>query len=333
MRICDRNIPVGIVVSILLLSLFFTALPNSLFVDLRRVDICWGCPATNFAIEHSIDGDWRGFAWDHLFFDIFFWVLYFSLLGLGGNALLRKIRLKIHPGFCLVALWIATALLYAHLYRPDLFINAETGGFLGFLESPQWQVDMAMRFGDVEKLQTLFRKHPELISSADVVGRTPLHEAAYWGQIEIVRFLLANRANVHAKDRNGRTPLFGAATCGFTGAAELLIKSGANVNVMDDMKETPLMPASGWGNNSVVLLLLANKADVNARDNNGETPLFQAVENGKEKTVELLLSNGADVSVPDKYGMTPIQIASANGYTNIVEILKRHSAIDNGHAK
>ena len=196
MRICDRNFPVGIACSVLLLSLSFTALPNFLFADLRQVEWYWGCPAPNYVVEHSVDGNSRGFLWGHLFFDILFWVLYFSLIGLGGRALLRKIGLNIPPAFCLIALGIATAALYVHLYRPDRLINIETGGYLSFLESRTEQVDMAMRFGDVEKLRALFRKHPDLAFSADPAGRTPLHKAAYWGQADIVKLLLADKADV-----------------------------------------------------------------------------------------------------------------------------------------
>ena len=38
-------------------------------------------------------------------------------------------------------------------------------------------------------------------------GETPLHDAAYGGQKEIVELLIAEGADVHAKDHEGRTPL------------------------------------------------------------------------------------------------------------------------------
>jgi ankyrin repeat protein len=366
MRIRGRKFPAGIACSIFFLTLFFTALPNSLFVDLRSVEWCWGCPLSNYAIEHSIDGDSSGFLWDRLLFDVIFWVLYFILLGLGGNALLRKIGLSIRLGFCLTALSFLTAALYLHLYRPDILINAETGGFLSFLESSPNQVDTAMRFGDVGMLQALFTKHPELISSIDITGRTPLHKAAYYGETSIVRLLLADKADVEARDTFGDTPLFGASINGYTGAAELLIKNGANVNVRNDTWETPLIYAAESGNNTVLLFLLANNsnvnaqdrdgssaldkaialgrentaqllitsnADVNIRDNDGETPVFHAVKAGQTKIVELLLSNGADANAVNRHGKTPVQVASDYGYTNIVEILRRYGGMDNGRGK
>jgi len=38
-------------------------------------------------------------------------------------------------------------------------------------------------------------------------GETPLHLAAYWGKVELVRWLVANGADVNAPDGQGRTPL------------------------------------------------------------------------------------------------------------------------------
>lgn len=335
-----------------------------MFIDFVRVDWDWGCPLSDYAVQYSIDGDSRGFDWYNLMFNVLFWVLYFTLLGLGGGAILRKVGLNIRPGFCLIALWVATVLLYAHLYRPDRLINLVTGGYLGFLESRNEQVDLAMRFGDVETLQALFSKHPELAYSVDPAGNTPLHKAAYYGESSIVRLLLADKADVEAKDNDGGTPLFKAALGGWTGAAELLIKNGAKVNARLCTGETPLVAAAESGKNRVVLLLLANKANVNAQDsegraplhaavtyrntstaqlliasnadvnmsdNDGETPLFFAVKAGDENTAELLLLNGAEPDVVNKDGEKPIQVALDYGCTNIVEILKKHGGLDDGH--
>ena len=54
---------------------------------------------------------------------------------------------------------------------------------------------------------------------------------------------------------------------------ELLLANGADVNAKNKQGNTPLVGAVWMDHRDVVELLLANKADVNARDNDGKTPL------------------------------------------------------------
>jgi hypothetical protein len=151
-RIHGRNVPVGFISLIFFLSVLFTTLPQGLFVDLVRVDWYWGCPASIYIIQYSIDGDWSSFLWSHLFFDLLFWILYFSLLGIAIRVTLRKFGLNIRPLISLCVVGILTTSLYVYLYRPYALINVVTGGYLSFFESQDKQINMAMRFGDVETL-------------------------------------------------------------------------------------------------------------------------------------------------------------------------------------
>jgi len=66
------------------------------------------------------------------------------------------------------------------------------------------------------------------------------------------------------------TPLHSAATMGVVDGAELLLANHADVNARDLRGATPLHCAA---NPAVAELLLAHKADVNAKDNQGLTPL------------------------------------------------------------
>lgn len=363
MRIIGRNVPMGIACSVFFLSVLFTALPNWLFIDFpTKVVWYWGCPSPCYAVQHSIYADdhsydFHGFLWNRLFIDLIFWVIYFSLFAFCLRVSLRLVKLKVRPFLSLSIVGILTAILYVHFFRPYALVDAVTGGYLSFLETKDRQIDLSMRFGDTEKLQTLFMNHPNLVFSHDITGQTPLHLAAYYGQSEIVRVLLDDKADVQAKDMCGETPLFCSAMNGYTGATELLLKNGAKANVRDDTGETPLIKAAEGGHNSVVKLLLNNKADVNARDsdgstalyeaaihgyretaqlliasnaeidvkdNQGETPLFVAAQGGYANVVGLLLLNNADINIKDKNGMTPLQIASNENYTNVVNLLRQY---------
>ncbi len=56
---------------------------------------------------------------------------------------------------------------------------------------------------------------------------TPLHAAAEEGHADVVAFLLANKADIEAKERNGYTPLTQAGWREHWDAAGILLKAGA----------------------------------------------------------------------------------------------------------
>ena len=102
---------------------------------------------------------------------------------------------------------------------------------------------------------------------------TSLHQAAWSGDIEKVKKLIARWANVNAKDWSGDTPLHKAARIGHTNIAELLIKRGAYVNPKGFKDNTPLHNAARGGYEDVSRLLIAYGADPNIQNEDGDTPI------------------------------------------------------------
>lgn len=205
-------------------------------------------------------------------------------------------------------------------------------------------IHTAAEKGQVAKVVALLQAHPELVSSVDKVGNSPLHLAALHNQLEVARLLIANGADVNAMSKRvhwtpGMTPLHAALlSYSHKEMVELLISRGADVNAGDDSKRTPLHYAAMSGLMSEAELLLANGAEVNARDYKSQTPMHIAVEWNHLDMVQLLVANDADINAIG--GVTPLRLALALERTNerdnlrdntkMIEFLRSHGALDCG---
>jgi ankyrin repeat protein len=119
-------------------------------------------------------------------------------------------------------------------YNPS---RGEANG-LGAAVSSKDDLHAAARPGDKAKAQPLPKKNRDFVSSK---GRTPLHIAALKDSNDEAKSLLAEGADVNAKEASdGRTPLHIAALNGSKDVAGLLLAKGAEVNAKDKYGETPL---------------------------------------------------------------------------------------------
>ncbi|MDG2186406.1 MAG: ankyrin repeat domain-containing protein [Mariniblastus sp.] len=124
-----------------------------------------------------------------------------------------------------------------------------------------------------------------------------LHDAVAKGDSKVVKQLLANGANVDAKNAGGETVLNQAVFNSHKEIVELLIDQGANVNEKYDSGETPLHLAVHLDNQEMVELLIKKGADINARTSSGflaETALDRAMITSE--IVDLLRKHGGQTA-------------------------------------
>ena len=103
-------------------------------------------------------------------------------------------------------------------------------------------------------------------------------DAAYFGEIGVIRTLRANRVDVNTKDRDGNTPLHMAVLGGHTNCVGLLIEKKANVDAVNSEGNNPLHLAVATAPPECIVLLLKACAPVNSRNKNGDTPLDYAID-------------------------------------------------------
>ena len=86
--------------------------------------------------------------------------------------------------------------------------------------------------------------------------------------------LCLSKINVNHQDNNGKTPLHFASIYNQLDIAKILIYYGANVNLKDENGNTPLFDAvfNSRGNPDIILLLKENDADYQTPNNYGVSP-------------------------------------------------------------
>ncbi len=150
----------------------------------------------------------------------------------------------------------------------------------------------------------------EAINAVTEQGKTPLMLAAEDDNLDEVKKLLADGADVNAANENGVTALMCACETYGDSIIQTLIDAGANVNAKDQNGFTPLACAAANKALDTVNLLIASKADVNLQPPNREyTALMHAVYAGDADCIKALLAAKAEVNVICTGGYTPLLLA------------------------
>ncbi|WMT84150.1 ankyrin repeat domain-containing protein [Wolbachia endosymbiont of Listronotus oregonensis] len=181
------------------------------------------------------------------------------------------------------------------------------------------------------------------VNSTDENGWTPLHLAAWKGQLDNARLLIEKGADINAENIFGRKPVHVAAESNNTNIIEFFLSKGMNVDDTDRYGRTPLYCASWNGHLGVVKYLVEKGADINAQDKGGETSLDAATDQkhddvvGYLKQVQLnqelliaaqygnfdevrdLVSQGASLNTKYSNGMTVMHSAAYGGNLDIVK--------------
>jgi cytohesin len=163
-----------------------------------------------------------------------------------------------------------------------------------------------MRFASKSALKSLSTATSALVVSGCALfyeaPATPLHEAAWKGDLDAVRALVTAGADINALDAHGGTPLYWAARGGHTlgphrcrgEAADrpqfivALLELGADPNIRDRRPRIP-GASSGW------------------------TPLVVALHHEQFESAAVLLEHGADPNLRTDQGTSVMEVAAGEG--------------------
>jgi len=148
----------------------------------------------------------------------------------------------------------------------------------------------ASAMGRSDLVEKAVMADPELIHQFSEDGFTPLGLASFFGNEDVVRFLLLNGAEPNVPSSNGFHvyPIHSAVASNFNMIAKMLLEGGADVNVVQMSGATPLHSAAYNGNIDLLIVLLEAGAQVAAKTEDGKTPADQALEKGFSEIAKIL---------------------------------------------
>jgi ankyrin repeat protein len=179
----------------------------------------------------------------------------------------------------------------------------------------------------------------QLIPGAGYAATPMITVAARNASINVLRYLIAAKADVNARTPDRDTPIMLAAMFGreeeglnsnafarYDLAVRLLAEAGATIDNADINAYTALGYAAYAGRDATVRYLIEKGAKVNANAQGSvsyvNTPLMMAALQGHRNTALQLLRAGADATVRVQNGMTALEMARKNKQTHLDEYLR-----------
>jgi len=148
--------------------------------------------------------------------------------------------------------------------------------------------------GDLARVQELVEKDAALARSYSPDGFPVVALAAFFGNLEIAKYLHVKGADINAVATNasGYNALTGAVTSGHTEIVKWLLKIGAEPNYRYSNNYSPLLNAAANGHLEILKLLQARGADLHAKTSDGKNALAYAEEHKHAAVAEYLRAQG-----------------------------------------
>ena len=185
-----------------------------------------------------------------------------------------------------------------------------------------------------ESTAVLIRHGADVNAAAPNGLWTPLHFAAFHGNLDMIRALGRASADLFAKNGDGLTPIAVADAFGQQAAAQLLATlavspigeggSGGGKRALGNIAE--LVRAVTAGDLDSVGLSIDDGFDPDTVDSQGTGMLHVAARRGNEAMITLLLVRNASIELPMADGRTALHVAAEEGHAGVITLLLERGA-------
>ena len=197
---------------------------------------------------------------------------------------------------------------------------------LAAASAPAQDILDAVKLNDLNRIKAIIQADPQAVHGKDNRDCTPLHWACDGGNPETVSLLIANGADLKARDTDGDTPLHWAAVKGNASIVEILIKKGADIESRNEEQQTPFMVvARNTGNVEIGKLLLHHGADIQPHDNAGYMPLNWSAVFGHRDFIDFLLDHGSGFDSRGGKDLEMLRLAARVGSVRLFKLVVEKS--------
>lgn len=145
--------------------------------------------------------------------------------------------------------------------------------------------------GDIEEVKRIVEEGADItLRSKD--GRNMLHWSARGGNLELVEFFIEKGVDHKFKDNKGNLPVVHAIRCNHTEIAKLLLDKMKNYRWTNANGQSLVMEAAFAGNDEILKVLLDKGAPINLKDNKHRSAFWYAKKKKHKSTMALLIKNG-----------------------------------------
>lgn len=160
-------------------------------------------------------------------------------------------------------------------------------------------------------------------------GAIAVQIAAWKGDIETIKLLVAKGADITHCDRTGQDALFYACMEGHVKVVQyLILHYNLDPNRVNKWGETPLLIAAKYGHHRLFNPLITLGANPFHVDHEGWNALHHAILMGHVDAVcQLIVGHGFDPNMPTMKGEMPLQIAMRANRRPVIDALRRAGAV------